>query len=242
MRRSKLEENENWEQRYNEDIEDIHRLVLNESDSKQVIEKCLQALCQARLALGRNDLVDVELYITIAKGVLSASKKSKECEAQYGKRIILYEILWLSILLILIPVIIWRTGEEGSFLLAWVPIQYYLWGGVGGVTAALLGFVRHSAERDLDIQFIHWYYIKPIFGLVIGPIIYLILACGILAVGVSISQINQQLFLLIAWLAGFSERFSLGMLDTVMSTLLNLPGKKKPQSLHATQYQIMGKE
>jgi hypothetical protein len=109
-----------------------------------------------------------------------------------------------------------------------VPIQYYLWGGIGGVLAALYGFVRHTSLRNLDVQFIHWYYLKPVLGIIIGPIIYLLFICIVFAMGLEIDPKEPNLLILLACLiAGFSERFSLGMLDAVMDTIFNIPARRK---------------
>lgn len=175
--------NEQLKKRYEDEIEHLHDLVIEEADNKNVAEECLQTLCQARVALSMDDQVEIEYYITLTKSILTRAKKSKEYQQLHGRKIILYELLCLSIFLLLIPSIILRFKGTVALELIGVPIQYYLWGGIGGVMAALYGFVKHASQRTLDVQFTHWYYIKPALGVIIGAIVYLLFICIVFAFG-----------------------------------------------------------
>jgi len=222
--------NSQLQKKYEDEIEQLHNLIIEEAETKNIAEECLQILCQARVALSMNDQIEAEYYISLTKSILARTKKSKEYQKSYGKSIVLYELLWLAILLLLIPTIIVRFRGNEVLILVGVPIQYYIWGGIGGVMAALFGFVRHSSQRTLDLQFIHWYYIKPILGIIIGPIIYLLFICIVFAMGVTIDPHTPNFLILLAcWITGFSEKFSLGMIDAVMDTIFNLHIKRKMQ-------------
>ncbi|MEW6096342.1 MAG: hypothetical protein AB1567_07440 [bacterium] len=222
--------NSQLQKRYENEIEQLHNLVIEQADSKNVAEECLQILCQARMALSMDDQVETEYYISLTKSLLVRAKKSKEYQESHGRNIVLYELLCLAILLLLIPTIIFRFKGEEVLLLVGVPIQYYIWGGIGGIMAALYGFVRHASQRTLDVQFVQWYYIKPVLGIIIGPIIYLLFTCIVFAMGGDIDHTKPNFLILLAcWIAGFSERFSLGMLDAIMDTMLNISTKRKIQ-------------
>lgn len=222
--------NEQLKKRYEKEIEHLHDMVIEEADTKNIVEECLQTLCQARVALSMDDQVETEYYITLTKSILTRAKKSKEYQQTHGRKIVLYELICLSIFLLLIPSIIFRFKGEGTFVLVGIPIQYYIWGGIGGVMSALYGFVRHTSQRNLDIQSTHWYYIKPALGVIIGAIVYLLFICIVFALGVTIDLTTPNLLILLAcWIAGFSERFSLGMLDAVMDTIFNIPARYKIQ-------------
>lgn len=215
------------EKRYGDEIEQLHNQVLEIADSKNVAEECLQTLCQARVALSMDDLVEIEYYLTLTKSLLARAKKSKEYQECYGRRVVVYELLWLAILLLLFPAIMFRFAGE-NILLAGVPIQYYIWGGVGGVMAALYDFVKHTSQRDIDIQSIRWYYIKPVLGIIIGPITYLLFSCIIFALGLNIDPTKPNfLIMLVCWIAGFSERFSLGLVDTIIDAIFNFSAGRK---------------
>lgn len=223
------------EKKYDDEIEQLHNQVIEIADSKNVAEECLQTLCQARVALSMDNLVDIEYYLSLTKSLLARAKKSKEYQEFYGRRVVVYELLWLAILVLLFPTIMYRFACDG-LVLAWVPIQYYIWGGVGGVMAALYDFVKHTSERDIDVQSIRWYYIKPVLGIIIGPITYLLFTCIIFALGLNIDPTKPNfLILLVCWIAGFSERFSLGMLDSAMDVIFNLPARR-PIHLKKIEY------
>lgn len=232
--------NDQLKKKYEDDIERLHNLIIEEADSKKIAEECLQTLCQARVALTTDDEIETEYYITLTKSLLTRAKKSKEYQETHGKKIILYELLWLAVLLLLIPIIIFRFKGEEAFVLVGVPIQYYIWGGVGGVIAGLYGFVKHTSQRSLDVQFIHWYYIKPVLGIIIGPIVYLLFTCIVFAMGLDIDSSKPNLLILLACcIAGFSERFSLGMLDDVMDTIFNR-GKRQVEKIKQPEIEKKG--
>ncbi len=225
-----MKENHLLKKKYENEIEHLHDLVIEEADNKNLAEECLQTLCQARVALSMDDQVEAEYYLTLTKSILVRAKKSKEYQQLHGRKIVLYELLCLSIFLLLIPAIIFRFKGEEVFVLVGVPIQYYIWGGIGGVMSALYGFVRYASQRNLDVQFTHWYYIKPALGVIIGAIVYLLFICIVFALGVAIDLTTPNFLILLAcWIAGFSEKFSLGMLDAVMDTIFNIPARSKMQ-------------
>jgi hypothetical protein len=54
--------------------------------------------------------------------------------------------------------------------------------------------------------------------------------CVVFAMGLDIEPTKPNLLILLAcWIAGFTERFSLGMLDAVMDTIFNIPARRKIQ-------------
>ena len=66
-----------------------------------------------------------------------------------------------------------------------------LWGGIGGAVGGLYALWYHIADRqDFDRTYSMWYYVQPLMGLVLGAIMFLILAGGFLIVQVNISDPN----------------------------------------------------
>jgi hypothetical protein len=102
-----------------------------------------------------------------------------------------------------------------------IQIQCVWFGALGGVTIAFYGIYTHFQARDFDPKYSYWYYCKPIMGGIFGWFIYLIYFVGLISVqNLSEAKIqNPQVPFVIAFLAGFSERFSIKMVDKLMSVL-----------------------
>lgn len=211
--------------RYEYEIEQLHNMVIDEAETKTIAEEYLQYLCQARVALSLDDQVETEYYITLTKSIFARTKKSKELQQACGRRIILYELIWLSVLLILIPIIIFRFGR---FIVLGVPGEYYIWGGIGATISAIYNFIKQTSLRDFDRQFITWYYIKPMLGIITGAVVYFLFMCIIFAMGVEIDPIRPNLLILLACcLTGFSEKFSLEMVESASRSIFNIPSRVK---------------
>jgi hypothetical protein len=95
---------------------------------------------------------------------------------------------------------------------------------LGGVTVSWWGMVRHSRNLAFDPSYNTWYILKPPLGAVMGGIAVIILRTGLLAMNVgdevAVHPDPNYLLLIVAFLAGFSERFSIRMIDKVMSSIL----------------------
>ncbi len=101
------------------------------------------------------------------------------------------------------------------------PLQTAWFGALGGITIAIYGIYEHIHLRDFDPKYELWYVCKPLMGAIFGWFVYLIYFIGIISVqGLDSANINHpELPYLIAFLAGFSERFTLRLIDRLMEVL-----------------------
>ena len=100
-------------------------------------------------------------------------------------------------------------------------------GALGGVTIAIYGIYDHIRRRDFDPKFYLWYLCKPVIGGIFGWFAYLVFYLGLIsATGVTTPAPKPQLPFAIAFLAGFSERFTIQLIDKVMGVLLGTPDSK----------------
>ena len=101
-----------------------------------------------------------------------------------------------------------------------------LWGGIGGAVAGLYALWYHIADRqDFNRTYSMWYYIQPLMGLVLGAIMFLILAGGFLIVQVNITDPNnntgaQLIPYLVAVLAGFKQDFVYDQLERLVAVFV----------------------
>jgi hypothetical protein len=101
------------------------------------------------------------------------------------------------------------------------PLQTAWFGALGGITIAIYGIYEHIHLRDFDPKYELWYICKPLMGGIFGWFVYLIYYIGIISVqGLDSAEIRHpELPYLIAFLAGFSERFTLRLIDRLMEVL-----------------------
>ncbi len=109
-------------------------------------------------------------------------------------------------------------------------------GALGGVTIALYGVYSHVQARDFDPRYKLWYVSKPIVGGIFGWFVYLLYYIGLIsAQGISNTQIKTpELPFAIAFLAGFSERFTIKIIDRLMAVLTTWEEKTSPASAAKT--------
>lgn len=134
--------------------------------------------------------------------------------------------LILSPLLTVVVLLAFRFIMEHLLLLRWVDSvlqdEYfpYLWiGAIGGTTAAFWGVIRHSHEMDFDTEYRYWYLMKPLLGAITAGIAVLIVKAGLFTLQLTTATKNDLPLYVLAFLAGFSERFFLGLIDRVLAAL-----------------------
>ena len=138
-----------------------------------------------------------------------------------ANRLFLCEVFYLGILLLLG----YLTFRWPHFVL-WdgminLHTQTAWFGALGGVTIALYGVYSHVQAGDFDPRYQLWYISKPIIGGIFGWFVYLVYYIGLIsAQGVSNADIKTpELPFAIAFLAGFSERFTIKIIDRLMAVL-----------------------
>jgi len=98
--------------------------------------------------------------------------------------------------------------------------RYLLMGALGGLTIAIWGMIEHSSNLDFDRAYAVWYWLKPILGAVMGLIAVLTVMAGLFAVQGKQEIQSEKALYIVAFLAGFSERFFVRIIDKLMTTLL----------------------
>lgn len=145
-----------------------------------------------------------------------------------ASKLLLIEMVYLFVLLLLGYVTIkwpdyeiWKGLINQSLQTAW-------YGALGGITIAIYGIYSHVQQKDFDPKYKLWYICKPIIGAIFGWFVYLIFFLGLVSVqGVGPEKMARpELPFLIAFLAGFSERFTIKMIDKLMSILISWEGKE----------------
>lgn len=104
-------------------------------------------------------------------------------------------------------------------------------GALGGASVALYGIYSHVQARDFDSKYKLWYVSKPIIGAIFGWFVYLVYYVGLVSVQGTAKPLDVAIPFVpyaIAFLAGFSERFTVQIIDKLMQVLVTW--KEKPDT------------
>jgi hypothetical protein len=109
-------------------------------------------------------------------------------------------------------------------------LQAVWFGSLGGATVAIFGIYTHVQLRDFDPGYKFWYVCKPIMGGIFGWFVFLLYFIGLISVqGIQETNVNMPAMpFAIAFLAGFSERFTIKMIDKLMAVLTTWEEKPLP--------------
>jgi len=187
------------------------------------------AMARSQLAGGR--LTDAQAtYDKAAAAVCRAEVSAKATRRAWG--LLVAEVAYLLVLLRLgyaikfdPSYVLWAGTFGLYFKAAW-------FGSLGGVTIGIYGLYTHISAKDFDPTFTLWYICKPVMGAIFGWFVVaafyvgLVSAQGSQSEGVKAPQVTY----IIAFLAGFSERFTIKTIDRLMTVLTAGDDKNKGKS------------
>ncbi len=226
--------NPDWQRAFHQQIDALYKQVATEFSSPPAMaERALTLLREARQLMidSPEEYVNAEYRMMQVQAMLDRVKESRKQSTHYGPRILAYEAVWLLFLLLGLifatPMSRWITsisGISGPALLDINPIlNTMFWGGIGGVVGALYALWWHiSEQQNFDRNYLMWYLVQPLMGLVLGGITFLILTGGFLILQVDLSDDKAStgarlLPYLTAVLAGFRQNFVYEQLERLIS-------------------------
>jgi len=205
-------------------LEATMKALKDKEYSAAVIDK---GIAEAKSLLQSGRVAEAEQKYIETKILVERAEASIRAEPLAWK-LLLMELAYLSLLLFL-----------GYLTHKWP--AYWLWAGLvtlhsatawfgalGGVAIGLFGLYTHIQARDFDPKYELWYICKPIMGAIFGWFVFLIFYVGLLAVQGRTDQTNPLLLYAIAFLAGYSERFTTRIIDRLMELLTTFQGEEKP--------------
>lgn len=137
-----------------------------------------------------------------------------------------WKLFWLELAYLLLLLLIGYVTHQWPTFRMWAKFMTLhagtAWfGALGGVTIGLFGLYTHIQARDFDSKFKLWYISKPIMGAIFGWLMFIVFYVGLLTVQgrPDQTQTNPLLLYVIAFLAGFSERFTIKIVDRIMQVL-----------------------
>ncbi len=221
-----------WQKALHKEIDDLYKRVATEfSSPPSNSDQMLTMLQEARQILVESpeNYVATEYRMAQVRSMISRTTESRRQSARYGPRMLIYEVIWLALFLVGIvfgaPLaeFFTRSGNiAGATANDVFPFwNTLMWGGIGGIIGALYALWWHiSDQQDFDRQYLMWYLVQPIMGLVLGGIVFLLLSGGFLLLQIKPADANagaRLLPYLVAVLAGFRQNFIYEQFDRLIS-------------------------
>jgi hypothetical protein len=205
------------------DVEGLRR------GSQELVSEMIDRLTVARNLLlhSRDSYEDAEREVAIVRHRLLRVQHSTFLEQP--QTIVGYLVIVLLILgagFFFSNAVLDFFGRPGTIagISAPVLLNTMLWGGIGGLSAAFFALQRHVL--DFDQQHARWYYLSPVIGLFIGPLIALVAEIGlpalfVLAGGQTANMtVAPALLYLLAWAVGFQQNLLLRLVNKVFTSIM----------------------
>ncbi len=98
----------------------------------------------------------------------------------------------------------------------------------------------HVAKvKDFDKQYMMWYIVQPVVGLLLGALVHLLIGSGFISArGETASGAEVALSLFpyaVACIAGFRQRFILEMIDRIIQLITPSPEPRQPAEETASE-------
>lgn len=212
------------------------------SDSPTVAEYCMSLLLKAREAYHNRDYASAEFYVETVDAKLKRSARSM----QWSRSPVVWLLwVWQFAMLLLGGALIAMTYIPNLTLFG-LPIapEFIVlmravgWAGIGGVIGALYHLPWFVQFREYDPAYNMNYFARPVQGLLLGAVLFLLSQAGILAgnvvsPGTSVPEVpvGPVFLYVIAALAGFKQEYVYEFFDNVLKMIFRIP--KLPNPLHA---------
>jgi peptidoglycan/LPS O-acetylase OafA/YrhL len=119
-----------------------------------------------------------------------------------------YEVFLLSI----IAGVAYFVWDRPDPRIMYVPVPILVWAFLGG----MVGVLYHLAFRKTQVsRFYTWLVAKPVVGMIMGAIVYFLAVSGELALNGKTEIQNIELLNVLAFFGGFSDRYSVDLLDRI---------------------------
>lgn len=233
--------------RLDREVDRLYEQVVQVMSGEREANVAFEALRRVRqmLLLEPEQYAEAEFLVQQIRAKLNRIEQSATAGRHYGPRLLIYQVVWLIVLTLLAIVTTAPGSTVGNLVGYWLRlnldaaggvwvtllISTLAWGGIGGVTSALWSLHYHiSVARDYDPVENLWYLTQPLLGMVLGGIVYLIMASGFLVVQADLSQPDAALGAkllpaAVAVVAGFRQTMVLDLIERVVKLLA--PGENQ---------------
>lgn len=180
---------------------------------------------------GGTPLSAAQSYLNSLNELVTREEREQTDETRWQKWAIAVMFLYVSIIVAAALL----TNKNPALLKAGafgVPLSVILWGAAGSLAAILYRFYKEQGQIRFAQEF-RWLIARPIIGIIMGAVVYLALISGLVLIStsggapadpavsaegaVTSSGVRMEAFWIIAFLAGFSDKFYLGVIDLLVA-------------------------
>lgn len=232
------------------EIMELYEIAPNLLCTDENLANALRLLQEAQdILLEKPRQFDVAKYkVGQVSGIVNRRLNTSRWANTYGWAAFAYEVLWTGILILAVffsPVAVqWIVGiSEGIPSMDPVALSVLwntmAWGGLGGVIGAFYSLYWHAAKKkDFDKQYMMWYIVQPVIGLLVGGLVHLLFGAGFLTVMSKASTTSEVVLsalpYAVACIASFRQRFILEIIDRVIQLLTPPPSEGEQPTKEST--------
>ena len=166
----------------------------------------------------------VQSYINSLRELVSREEREQREERYWQYAAIAIMIVYVAALVFAARI---DFGSPTPRYLFGVPQSVILWGAAGSLAAILYRFYTEQGRIRFATEF-RWLIARPIIGIIMGGVVYIALNSGLVlltssnaaqttAGAAAIPSIHINSFWIVAFLAGFSDKFYLGVIDLLVA-------------------------
>jgi uncharacterized membrane protein YciS (DUF1049 family) len=188
-------------------------------------------------------LSDVETNLTALEEMVNREERDQK-EQRYWQYAALV-VMFLYIAGLVTCVVVFKaassTTETPIFR---VPLAIVLWGAAGSLAAILYRFYSEQGRIQFSSEF-RWLVARPIIGIIMGAVVFLSLKSGLILLGQAeltegaVQASRIEVYSVIAFLAGFSDKFYLGVIDLLVARTVKTE-EVKPNVITTESQRIPG--
>lgn len=177
------------------------------------------------------DAAETTAAISNAQGYLNSLSELVSREEREQKDERHWQFAAIAIMIAYVGLLIFAAridfGSDNPKYLFGVPQSVILWGAAGSLAAILYRFYTEQGRIRFAVEF-RWLIARPIIGIIMGGVVYIALTSGLVLLMVSSGgspagataaapAIHKEAFWIVAFLAGFSDKFYLGVIDLLVA-------------------------
>jgi hypothetical protein len=156
-------------------------------------------------------LISKEITVTGGSTVSVCLKKFTPEELKRIHFIGYYTAGWIIILIVI--AVLTRRYQTMLDNLTTVIIYVACSGGLGSLAFSIFGYMEHLGKGDFDLNYLAWYYLRPMIGIIYGTFAFFFVAGGLMALSGTSAPVSESLFTTksvmfycaLAFLAGYAE-------------------------------------
>ena len=201
------------------------RVKQSTSDSRVVADDCVALLLKARQAYATRDYPNAEFHLQSVEARLQRSEASQ----QASRRAVVWVILLWELIALAASGFAIAMSYIVNLTLFGLPVlpegivlmRAVTWGALGGAFGAMTHLVRSMRNREYESSSNPGYFLRPVFGGMLGAIFFLLSQAGVIAGNVVWDNVQLgPLFLYVfAVLVGFKQETVVEMLGNVVKTV-----------------------